>query len=238
MPQETTLDRRYVGIIALIAASVLAIGLAAKWAFAPEDTPASTPLSEASALQQLSRENQLNDIATFINERIDASSAFVVRMSDSTAPGIAWTTADTLITTTPDFLVRKVQRPAFDSSSSRVPIDTASVANGWLVIVGKDAGNRVISWNGIGGGFTTTPCQSRQLDKIVISVPQAPEFAGAGVFDLTGRLVGLVVNCGANGLTAIPPTEIARALSDLRLLPADSLTDSVRASNSAAKKRR
>lgn len=237
MPQETTLDRRYIAIIALIAASIIAVGLVAKWAFVPEDAPASTPLSEASALQQLSRENQLNDIATFINERIDASSAFVVRMSDSTASGVAWTTPDTLITTTADFLVTKVQRPAFDSASVRTAIDTGSAAKGWLVVVGKDAGNRVVSWNGIGGGFTSAPCRSRQLDKIVISVPQAPEFAGAGVFDLTGRLVGLVVNCGANGLTAIPSREIGRALSNLVLLPPDPVTDSISAGDSSPKKR-
>ncbi len=237
MPRETTLDRRYVAILALIAASVIAIGLAVKWAFVADDTPASTPLSEASALQQLSRENQLDDIATFIGERVEASSAFVVRMTDSTAPGVAWTAPDTLITTTDDFLVRKVQRPAFDSASARVAIDTSSAAKGWLVIVGRDAGNRVVSWNGIGGGFTTMTCRSRQLDKIVVSVPQAPEFAGAGVFDLAGRLVGLVVNCGPSGLAAIPSREIGRALSDLVLLPPDSLTDSVSTRNSAAKKR-
>ncbi len=237
MSQETTLNRRYIATIALIALSIIAIGLAAKRLFVPDDAPASTPVSEASALEQLSRENQLNDIATFINERIDASSAFVVWMSDSTASGVAWTTPDTLLTTTADFLVRKVQRPDFDSTSVRIPIDTASVGKGWLVVVGRDAANRVVSWNGIGGGFTTTKCRSRQLDKIVISVPQAREFAGAGIFDLTGRLVGLVVNCGANGLTAIPPAEIVKTLSDSSSRSADAAADSVKSSKPPAKKR-
>ncbi|MEP6507328.1 MAG: hypothetical protein ABJC63_03810 [Gemmatimonadales bacterium] len=237
MPQETSLDRRYIATIALIALLIIAIGLAAKRLFVPHDAPASTPVSEASALEQFSRENQLNDIATFINERIDASSAFVVWLSDSTASGVAWTTPDTLLTTTSDFLVRKVQRPDFDSTSVRIQIDTASVGKGWLVVVGRDAANRVVSWNGIGGGFTTTKCRSRQLDKIVISVPQAREFTGAGVFDLTGRLVGLVVNCGANGLTAIPPAEVVKTLSYSSLMSLDSAADSVRSSKPPAKKR-
>ncbi|MEO5903013.1 MAG: hypothetical protein ABIQ55_03285 [Gemmatimonadaceae bacterium] len=225
MSQETTLDRRYIATIALIALSIIAIGVGVKRIFVPDDAPASTPVSEASALEQLSHENQLNDIATFINERIDASSAFVVRITDSTAAGVAWTTPDTLITTAADLLVRKVQRPAFDSTSVRTAIDTTSLAKGWLVVVGRDAGNRVVSWNGIGGGVTTISCRSSQLDRIVISVPQAPEFAGAGVFDLAGRLVGLVVNCGANGFAAIPPREIGRVLS-ASSVTADSLTDS------------
>lgn len=237
MPQETSLDRRYIATIALIALLIIAIGLAAKRIFVPDDAPASTPVSEASALEQFSRENQLNDIATFINERVDASSAFVVWMSDSTASGVAWTTPDTLLTTTGYFLVRKVQRPDFDSTSVRIPIDTASVGKGWLVVVGRDAANRIVSWNGIGGGFTTTKCRSRQVDKIVISVPQAREFTGAGVFDLTGRLVGLVVNCGTNGLIAIPPAEIVKTLSYSSLMSADSAADSVRSSKAPAKKR-
>lgn len=237
MPQETTLDRRYVAFIALIAASIIAVGLGAKWMFVPADAPGSTPVSEASALQHFARENQLSEIAAVIDERVTASAPFVTRIGNSTASAVAWITSDSLITTGADFLVRKVERPLADSAAAQTAIDTASVATSWLVVVARDAGNRVVSWNGIAGGFARSSCGSRQLDRIMINVPQVPEFEGAGVFDLNGRLAGLVVNCGPGSLTAIPPSEIGRALSDLSLVSPDSIKDSVGTRDSSSKKR-
>ncbi len=238
MPEETTLNRRYIAIIALIAASIIAVGLVAKISFVRDDAPPTTPLSEASALQQLSRENELSEIAAVINERVTASAAFVTRVGDSTtASAVAWTSRDSLITTSTDFLVKKIARPPGDSAATQTAIDTASVATSWLVVVARDARNRVVSWNGIGGGVARSSCGPRQLDRILIDVTQAPEFEGAGVFDLNGRVAGLVVNCGSGRLLAIPASEIGRLLSDMIPVRPDSARDSAHTRDSFTTKR-
>jgi serine protease Do len=56
-------------------------------------------------------------------------------------------------------------------------------------------------------------CGGRESSEYVIGVPVSDAFAGGGVFDLAGRLLGVVVRCGAR-MAALPIGEVRRLLAD------------------------
>lgn len=239
MPEsrETVLNRKYIATLAMTAVAIIAVGLAIRYAILPDDSPSTAPLSEASSLQQLSREGQLNDIAGFVNERISASSSYVLRVPEVNSTGVMWMMPDSVVTTTDSQTVVAVPHSRTDSTSLRVSIDSLNSGSRWLVLVGRDDTNRIISWNGIAGGLTTSRCRTRPVEKMVLGFPASAEFAGAGVFSLSGQLVGMVVNCGVNGLMALPATEIARILADTTFANPASTADSVKRRNSIKRKR-
>lgn len=63
------------------------------------------------------------------------------------------------------------------------------------------------------GGTTSARCGGRQLTEYVVSAALHDGFAGAGLFDLGGHTLGLVVRCGGRPV-AIPLREVARVLGD------------------------
>ena len=207
------LSKRYLGVLILAAAIIIALGLLARDSILGSEAADAAPPSEASALQRLSQENQLRGMSTFINERVAAVSAFVVRIPALDASGIRWGNRDTVVTTAFGRPVVSLQTFGTDTLRAPFALETDSVRRDWMLIVARDAGERVISWYGISGGRATSRCGQLVLDKFVLGFPIAPEFAGGGVFDLLGRARGMVVNCG-DSFAAIPASEVIRLLSD------------------------
>jgi hypothetical protein len=205
-------SRRYLAALAVAACLVLGIGLFVRQRLLRADTPAAAaPPSEASTLQQLSRGAQLQRMSEFLTERAAAAATLVEYRPDLEATGVRWT-SDLIVSTRPDQLVVAVRAPA-DTARSAATIASDSIRRGWLLVVGRGADGRVISTSALEGGRMATQCGERNVEEYVLGVTLPAALAGAGLFDLDGRVLGIVVRC-ADRLAAIPAREVARLLAD------------------------
>lgn len=213
MAEETELSRKYLGALIVAAIAIIALGLLARGALVGPGAPQTAPPSEASALQRFSQESQLRSIAGYINYRVAAVAPQVVRVPTRGASGIKWGDRDSVISTSPERPVLLVQPVTADSLRPPFALDSDSVRSDWVLVVGRDPGERVVSWYGMSGGRSYGRCGARIVEKYVLGLPLTPELAGAGVFDLAGRLRGMVVDCG-DGYAAVTGSELKRLLAD------------------------
>jgi hypothetical protein len=225
--EEQTLSRGYITALAAAAVLIIGTGLLIRDRLIDPVAPQTTPPSEAFALQRLSQESQLRDIAAFMEDRVRAVSPFVVRGGIADASGLRWGAGDSVLSTTTERPVVMMLPLLSDTLRPPVAPATDSLTTDWLLVVGRDPTNRVISAYGISGGRAMAACGSKPIEKLVIGMSVGPEFAGAGIFDLAGRLRGMVVRCGDEHLAAIPTLEVARLLTDTGFVAAASImTDS------------
>ena len=210
---EDTFSKKTIALLALLAVAVIVAGLVARDALIDPDAAPSAPPSEASALQRFTQESQLRDAAEYIRGRVDLVAPMVVRVPAYNASGLRWGSRDTVVTTSAlqAIVVLEVSSPDTMRARLRSPAD--SVRRDWLLVVGRDAGERVISWYGIHGGRAYDRCGAAVIEKLVLGPSLSPEFVGAGIFDLDGRVRGIVVDCGGH-LAPIPMSEITRLLAD------------------------
>ena len=81
----------------------------------------------------------------------------------------------------------------------------------WLLTVALRPDGRVISRVGLYGGYTTSTCGEFRFREIVAGDAPTAAFAGGGVFDLAGRLAGVVVLCG-DRVAVAAVADVERAL--------------------------
>jgi hypothetical protein len=210
---EQTISRRHLAVFATVAIAILALGTLLRDRLIQQDAPKTTPPSEAFALQRLSQENQLRDIATYLSERVKSVAPFVVRQRSLGITGIRWGSGDSVLTTTREHPVSLVLPLLPDTLRPPVAPSSDSLGMDWLLLVGRDGANRIISEHGISGGTALSACASRPVVKYILGLSIAPEFAGAGIFDLSGQLRGMVIACGES-FAPVPSEEIPRLLRD------------------------
>ena len=215
------LSRRYVGVLAIVAVLLLAGGLLVRSQLYP--TPVETaPPSEASTLQQLSQEGQLRRTAAYFAQQVEAM-ASNVRYVEATGASGLWWTPDTLLSSTRAQSIVPMAREAVpagttqraDSARRGVVVAPDSTHVGWIVLVGRDSSGEVISAQFLAGGRATTRCDGASAQRYVLGTPLDGSFAGAGVFRLDGRVLGLAVWCDGE-LVAVPAHEVQRLLVERR----------------------
>lgn len=98
--------------------------------------------------------------------------------------------------------------------SPRAPSFSASdsLHGAWVLVVARRDDGGFVSTPAMIGGRIVSRCADRDVREYVLdaSVPEA--FAGAGVFDLAGRVVGFVARCDSR-LVALPVAEVARLMA-------------------------
>ena len=213
MAEDSTLSRKFIAKLAVASIAIIALGLLARDALIGPDAPQSAPPSEAAALQRFSEANQLRGISTYLRERIAAVAPMVVRVPALDASGVKWGARDTVVTTSPGRPVLVVE--PIVSDSVRPPSAPAgdSLRYDWLLVVARDPVQRIISWHGMHGGRSFGQCGTRVVEKLMLGLALTREFAGAGIFDLDGRVRGMVIDCGTD-LAAVPGFELRRLLAD------------------------
>ena len=207
------MSRKYLASLALAAVIVLTIGMLLRERLLRAQTARPAPPSEASTLQQLSQAGQLRRLSEFLSERVAAVAPLVAYVPEAGAAGVRWGQGDSVVTTLPALPIVAVPAPAGDTahrSSIAVPDSTK---HEWVLVVGRTSRGAVVSAAGILGGRTTARCGDIQLTEYVVSTALHDGFAGAGLFDLTGRTLGLIVRCGERRV-ATPMREVARVLAD------------------------
>ena len=207
------MNRRYLAVLAFVAAVVLTVGVLVRGRLRRAETPVPrAPLSEAGALQQISQESQLRRMSGYLAERTAALAPLVQYVPSVGAAGLVWTRG-TVLTTRPERAVVAVAVPDADTLEPGVTLAPDTVRRDWVLVVGRRADGEVVSASGISGGRTTARCADRQLREYVLGIPLSDGFAGAGLFDLQGHALGMVVRCD-DRVTAIPTSEIIRLLAD------------------------
>jgi S1-C subfamily serine protease len=207
------MSRKYLASLGLAAFLVLAIGIFVRDRLLRTEPPASAPPSEASALQQLSQEGQLRRLADFLSEHVTAIAPAVAFVAETRATGVRWGRGDTLVTTSTDRPAVLVRAPASDTMRS-TPLPAPEPARGeWVLIVGRTPSGAVVSSAGMLGGSIAARCGDLDLTEYIIDGALHDGFAGAGLFDLSGRMLGLIVRCGAR-LMATPIGDVTRVLGD------------------------
>ena len=230
----TTVNRRYVATLAGIAVILLLGGLLTRSWLTPTETPSTVaPPSQATAMQQLSMEGQMRRTATFVAERVAATAPSVVYVPASRASGVRWTT-DSVLTADSVTIVRALVEPAPDSALRLPTIAADSVRRDWLLIVARDSANHVLSMTGFAGGRSSADCGGRPVETYVLGAPLDERFAGGGIFNVAGEILGMATWCGGR-LRALPVSELRRLLLTPDTL--QSVPDSAAASDTLAPRR-
>jgi hypothetical protein len=205
-------SRKYLATLALVAVLILVGGLAARRALGRDDAAhPSAPPSEASALQQLSQEGLLRRTSEYVAQRVAAAAAAVEYLPALRASGVRWRDG-LVVSTDPARPVVAVPDPARDSLAPVAEVVADSTDGGWVLAVARHADGQVLSASGLIGGRATARCAEHDVEEYVLGVPLDERFAGAGLFTLGGRLLGVVVRCGER-VAALPATEVARLLA-------------------------
>jgi hypothetical protein len=205
---------RYIATLALAAVLTLAAGMLVRRQLHPVDSP--PPLvvapTETAALQQLSQEGQARRLSAFFSDRAADVAALVEYVPASGASGLRWRSGDSLITTFPQRPVAVVRVSPRDSARTPLLAPSDSMRGEWALIVARRRDGGVVSAVGVVGGRLTTMCGRQVVSEYVIGVPFHDGLAGAALFDLSGRVVGIVARCGWR-LIALPAGEMMRVLA-------------------------
>jgi hypothetical protein len=154
----------------------------------------------------------LRRLAEYLDERVAGAAEAIQHVPSTGASGVRWA-GDTVLTTGAVRAVLAVRAPAADSLRPPLPVAPDSVPRGWVLVVARRADGRVASVTGLAGGRGPRRCAAREVDELVVGAPLDDGLAGAGVFDLDGRLLGMVVRCGER-VAALPVAEVRRLLAD------------------------
>jgi hypothetical protein len=207
----TAVNRGYVATLAGIAVILLLGGLLTRSWLTPTETPSTAaPPSQATAMQQLSMEGQMRRTATFVAERVAATATSVAYVAEAGASGVRWN-RDTVLTADSVTIVRALVRPASDSTLRLATIAPDTVRRDWLLIVARDSANRVLSTTSLAGGRSSVDCGGRPVETYVLGAPIDERFAGGGIFNVAGEMLGMATWCGGR-LRALPVSELRRLL--------------------------
>jgi hypothetical protein len=208
------MSQKYLLALALAAAMLLTVGFLLhperSRKTAPDTLKQANP--ETPQLQRLSRRGQLSDITDFLGERVRDATPHVLYVPATATSGVVWS-PDSVITTTMDGPILVNAGPPASGLAAPV-LPSTSPPQGWAVLVARQGNNRIVSSAAVVGGTMESNCEGQRLTRLVLNVPIRREMAGAGVFDISGEFVGLVVNCGRQ-LVAIPHSELARLMNEV-----------------------
>lgn len=229
---------RYPLVLALVAAGVLAVGLALKPAPKPaarKSVPDITATrAELETLQHLVQRNSLRNIGAQFSGIADVVSDYLLPLADSRRNAIVWTASDELVAKPLGDLPRalpivsdgQVREAAPEqwvpglpfalaqsvSPNLMPPVIAAAPPEGsWIVAVSVRPGQGRIFHPGIYNGTAGVECGPFIGQRLVTTILLGPELAGGGVFDLQSRLIGVIAQC-EDGLAVIAPDEVQRAL--------------------------
>ena len=239
MQEERSFSMRYLGALSIAAVVIIGAGLVVRQKLVEPEDPKMAPPSEAAALQAFSEENEMKAMSRYLAKRTRDVAKHVVRVAALDASGVTWGSNDKVVSTTVGRPVLIVPSASEDTLRPPIAYQSDSASSGWLIVVARDADDAVLSLSGLSGGRTNILCGTRSVRRFVLGVPLSADFAGAGVFDLTGRVRGMVIRCGTTGFAAIPAREVTRLMADtLPALPDSALADSSSAVRTGKNRRR
>lgn len=222
----------YVAVLAVIAGSILMVGSLMK-PVELEPEPAALPTQADSArLQRIAQRRSLEDMAEYFAETASNAAEHLVHLEHVGQTGIVWDDEGTVITSnTADPLpsalqvrgmrgtVYQVDAPPAPPESPAVTLlasedlDMGSVVHipamlmdrgKWLVLAWLNSSLESAFAPALYLGFRSIQCGGRPAREVSLSMTPESEMAGAGLFDLGGRLIGVVALCDDRYVALLP----------------------------------
>ena len=234
-----TTDRKYVALLALVAGLILVLGIWARPDSRGDDAPPVSSPAELMGLQRMTQRRNVQEMAVFFSEVAANASRHLTWVAGNHSTALTWDVDGTLVTAagTEEFpaitLVRAAEQfeaearravasPLFPIVSLRVgagdafqPVQPVSVdvllAGDWLVAVARRADGSYAFAPGIYGGAAPTTCGEFSFQEVTYNVNFNETMLGAGLFDLDGHLIGVIVRC-EDRLAVMASADIPAAL--------------------------
>jgi S1-C subfamily serine protease len=225
-------DRNYAYLLAVIALLILAVG----YIFRPRKNTPAISQSDVLRLEQLAQKQNLRRLADYFHGFSAGPANHVVRITGADRSAVAWSAPGVYATAStglPNARMRivgpGVDQPASiavfgphvpvatfqaggDSKTDAAPVAvTAPVEGDWVVAVARRADGELLVSPGLHSGLVLSPCGDTTYEQLVSNIPLSRESNGAGVFDLDGNLLGIVVDCGTR-MAALTTKAITNAL--------------------------
>jgi S1-C subfamily serine protease len=205
-------NSRYIAILAIASVFILIIGVTVRRAI---DTGKAEPPppseSDLLRLARLSQRRSLEDMAGYLRSIAEQAQRSIVWMPQLSTTGVVWPSG--LVVTTrssdtvkgaaisgPHMPLVGVERADVDGEAVTLRADSLRSGE-WIVAAWRD-GATLAYESGHVAGTTTVPCQERSTRAVVTTIAVTRSMAGAGVFDLDGRLIAVVASCGETLMAA------------------------------------
>lgn len=234
----------YIGVLAVIAASILVVGSLMKPK--PRDSESRAPAptqAELTRLQQLAQRRSLEDLTGYIAQIAAGVTPHLVRLEDLRATGVFWDEQGTVVTPRPRgqsvqpgsaqlLSGETIELPITEASpeapllfptvpkeSSREPVWRApaeSLSNrDWVVAVWLSGPSGYSFSHGLFQSPREGSCRGEDIEEVLLSIPLTRQMLGAGVFDLDSRLIAVVADC-QDRYAAVTGASVGRILSRSR----------------------
>jgi S1-C subfamily serine protease len=219
--------RVYIGVLAIAALVILATGSLLRPIPAGPVSP-EPPAADLTTLARLAERRTVDDLANVLSQAADRAALSVVRVSATGRSGIVWRPGLVISAAPPDsrpvgltelqtpsgtgsaaWQPRRPDQPIVMLKSDDLPApverDTAGLRSGsWVVAVWRTATGRAFA----PGYLAADPIPSAGAEQALsTTVPLTQEMEGGGLFDLEGRLAGVVAP-GLQGPTLLTPAAI------------------------------
>ena len=215
-------NRRYVVTLALVAAGILVIGSLLRPRQPETDAPVpSLSQTEFVRLPRLIQRRELDDMTEYFRTVVNNADGRIVQLPSLDRTGLVWELgvvltvrterrfpdAATLSTSAGDIGVApSVAGPHLSIAALRTP-----EVDGFVRVLRRGAsllepGSWTVAlWRRDGElhftpahflGTVSAQCDEQPVDELVSSVSWTDDMAGGGLFDLDGRLIGMIIPCG------------------------------------------
>jgi len=221
-PPRQAPSPKYIALLAGLSLLILVIGFRLKPDKPASESAADIPQAELSRLHRLAQRASLDSMTDYFSTVARDVEAHLVRLEPGGPSGVVWG-SDRVVTARASgrfpgsvrlvTVAADVVTAVTTVSGPHLPLATVQVsgtkglravrltsrpvpqAGQWLLAVWRDAQDAALA----PGHFQRARgvrCGQWTGTELVTSIPLAPEAAGGGVFDLDGRLLGLVLPCG------------------------------------------
>ena len=230
MPSPTS-QTKYVVVLAVVSALVLVVGSRLKPEAASE-SPVSA--SDILRLQLATQRRNLEDLASYFAGVANSVKPGILWLDELRASGIVWESGGGVITAAPQGIASQritsggirlepeILGPCFPVASVKATTSTAlqpvfrasaaGLAQGsWILQISAKEGGGHLYAPGTYGGLNTIQCGDYEVRTVETNLPLDRSWAGGGVFDVDGHLLGVVLGCGAE-YAAVTPASVDQIL--------------------------
>ena len=232
--KPTGVNPRYLVILAVTAATILVVGAILRPATDVPSAPATMPEGELLRLAQVSQRRSLEAEITYFRSVATNLGMSVVRLQGHDASGVVWTegrvvSAGGAVSDLDRLGPHPTSKPGSPRPRSIVAVQTAPpdavaatravtppAVGDWVLAIWQGSDRRaVVPGNYV--GTTAVSCGVLPAQEVVTTVPLSTRMAGAGLFDLGGALIGVVLPCD-DRLAAVTPGTVDAMLLEAATL--------------------
>ena len=229
---------RYIGLLALAAGLILLIGSLLRPSDQPvEQQPVSQ--TELTRLRRDASRSSLEEMSEYFSELSTELSHHVVRLEELDGSGVVWDAGGKIVAAvrggfvpetvrwttdnekpaiaqidaaSPLLPVALLQAPPIVTTPPPVVLSTRDPKLGdWLLAISRQTSGDSVFSPGWFAGPSVASCQGRILRTVLTSQPLSLKMLGAGLFDLQGTLVAIVIQCEAE-VVAMAAAEVDAVL--------------------------